>query len=207
MSDDLKEAPSLPELPDNRPGEGALRVLQRTAAAISPWVRPWWGGEGHSTPVTSSAQTEGHVAGEQPLALRVQRSLNFAASPTGGGELTDRFSQSIVQRHTTAEQIGRRYRNDTRNPSTPAPTQLPLPGVQGAGRVQRAPTEMSLDELARSMRTAPGMEAQPAIQREADPQAEVSTSQPTTMADMQEAIRRAAELRSTMSAQGGNVGT
>jgi hypothetical protein len=98
MSDDLQEAsdrPDLSEAPAVHPGDSALRVLQRTAAAISPWIRPWWGGEG-SRVSPSSDQTAVRVAGDRPLVSRVQRSLALAADPDGGGELGDRFSRLIV---------------------------------------------------------------------------------------------------------------
>src|SRR4051794_32373136 len=111
MSDDLHEVSELPEPPVVRPGDSALRVLQRTAAAISPWIRPWWGGEGISASASSDQATM-HVAGERPLLSRVQRSLAWAADPAGGGELSDRFSQAIVQRHTTAQHIEQRYRTE-----------------------------------------------------------------------------------------------
>ena len=197
MSDDFRDdLGSSDQEQSNQPTPAPLGVLQRTANAISPWVRRWWMG-GAST---------ARVPGQFPLASRVQRSVEFAAHPGGGGELIDRFSSDIVQRHATADQISRRYRIETRQPTSPAPSQLPLPGVTGASRVQRSPAEMSLEQLAHSFQTAPsvaGMDDQPIVQRAFDPALGSDTPQPSNLAELQDAARQAAQMRAAASVEGG----
>lgn len=193
MSD---EQPTNPQQPDTIL-RSVTNVVQRTEAALSPWVRRWWQSGAQSAapsviPPAATATAAGSSGRSLPMTLRVQR------TPAA---LVDRFSQSIVQRHAQTERISRRYRREEAPPATPRPPSaatLPLPGVGGAGEtVPRVPGEMSLDELAASFQTAPGMtgRGEPAVQRAIDPALGAMTPAPERFAEIQDAVRRAAQRR------------
>src|SRR5262245_18811192 len=148
MSDNIRDDLTPSSGPaTSQPAHTSLEVLQRTASGISPWVRRWWVGNNNTASTGTSAGRAARVPGQFPLALRIQRSLAMATQADGSDGLTDRFSNSIVQRHRASESIGRRYRTEPRQMAMPAPTQLPLPRVATVNRVQRSVSSSPSGEM------------------------------------------------------------
>ncbi len=171
-------------------------VVQRTAAALSPWVRRAWRGTG-AAPI---AYFSGVSQRMMPSVTRLQRLP--AAPPTQAGsepaaQWVDRFSNAIVRRHTASAQIGKHTQVEPRRSATPPPSQLPLPGVMGGARVQRKPDEMSLDQLAAAYqaRAAEPVGAVSDISRQFDESSAPHETGLPSVAAMQDAARRAAQMR------------